>query len=136
MLDRKIRQENRECGAGNQGEEDVGVQKALRKGRTDARKGETGRGVRGGGGPPAVITVSIRPQDGPHQPAGLMFDRIIRKLSRPVITGAHLARKDFHSLSVANTRTHECTQAGGSSAAGRQVDGVARRRRSCLYLGK
>ncbi len=26
----------------------------------------------------------------PHQPAGLMFDRIIRKLSTPVITEAHL----------------------------------------------
>lgn len=105
-------------------------------------QGETGRGVwgGGGGGPPAVITLSIRPQDGPHQPTGLMFDRIIRKLSQPVITGAHLARKDFHSLSVTNTRTHKCTQTGGSSAAGccagRQVDGVARRRRSCLYLGK
>lgn len=46
MLDRKIRwQENRECVAGNKGVEDVGVQKALRKGRTDAGKGETGRGV-------------------------------------------------------------------------------------------
>lgn len=65
-----------------------------------------------------VITLSIRPQDGPHQPTGLMFDRIIRKLSQPVITGAHLARKDFHSLSVTNTRTRKCTQAGWSSVAG------------------
>lgn len=46
MLDRKIcRQEDREGGAGNKGVEDVGVQKALRKGRTDTGKGETGRGV-------------------------------------------------------------------------------------------
>lgn len=28
--------------------------------------------------------------EGLHQPAGLMFDRVIRKLSSPVITGAHL----------------------------------------------
>lgn len=48
MLDRKIRQENRERGAGNKGVEDVGVQKTLRNGRTDAGKGETGRGVWGG----------------------------------------------------------------------------------------
>lgn len=86
------------------------MQGALGKVRTDAEKGETGRGVRRGGTPPVVITLSIRPQDGPHQPTGLMVDRIIRKLSQPVITGAHLARKDFHSLSVTNTRTHK--QAG------------------------
>lgn len=75
-----------------------------------------------------MITLSISPQDGPHQPTGLMFDRIIRKLSQPVITGAHLSRKDFHSLSVTNTRTHKCTQTGRSSAvsccAGCQVDGL------------
>lgn len=54
------------------------------------------RGVAGRrGGAPAVITLSIRPQDGPHQPAGLMFDRIIRKLSGPVITGAHLTTLPF-----------------------------------------
>lgn len=97
-------------------EKDARVQKAPGKGRTDAEKGERRMG---GGGPPAVITLSIRPQDGPHQPTGLMFDRIIRKLSRPVITGAHLSRKDFHSLSVTNTRTHKCTQTAGSTAAGR-----------------
>ena len=55
-----------------------------------------------------MITLSIRPQDGLHQPTGLMFDRIIRKLSQPVITGAHLAGEDFHSLSAphAPTNTH------------------------------
>ena len=57
-----------------------------------------------------MITLSIRPQDGLHQPTGLMFDSIIRKLSQPVITEAHLARTHFHSLSVThaptNTQTH------------------------------
>lgn len=57
-----------------------------------------------------MITLSIRPQDGPHQPTGLMFDRIIRKLSQPVITGAHLAEEDFHSLSAKDARTHKRTQ--------------------------
>lgn len=94
--------------------ERVGVQRTLGKVRTDAEAEGWGDGM----GPPAVITLSIRPQDGPHQPTGLMFDRIIRKLSQPVITGAHLARKDFHSLSVANAGTHKCTQTGRSSAAG------------------
>lgn len=63
----------------------------------------------GDGGVLAVITLSIRPQDGLHQPTGLMFDRIIRKLSRPVITGAHLAEEDFHSPSAthAHTNTHK-----------------------------
>lgn len=60
---------------------------------------------------PAVITLSIRPQDGLHQPTGLMFDRIIRKLSQFVITGAHLAEEDFHSLDHTHarlyTRTHK-----------------------------
>lgn len=58
----------------------------------------------------AVITLSIRPQDGLHQPTGLMFDRIIRKLSQPVITGAHLAREDsIHFLphmDTQHTHTH------------------------------
>lgn len=54
----------------------------------------------------AVITLSIRPQDGLHQPTGLMFDRIIRKLSQPVITGAHLAGEDFHSLSATHAHTN------------------------------
>lgn len=94
--------------------ERVGVQGALGKVRTGPEKGQAE--VYGGGAPPAVITLSIRPQDGPHQPTGLMFDRIIRKLSQPVITGAHLARKDFHSLSVTNTRTHKCTQTGRRAA--------------------
>jgi len=60
-------------------------------------------------GDPAVITLSIRPQDGRHQPTGLMLDRVIRKLSRPVITGAHLAGEDFYSLSATHTHTHTCT---------------------------
>lgn len=70
----------------------------------------------GGVGLLAVITLSIRPQDGLHQPTGLMFDRIIRKLSQPVITGAHLARKDFHSLSATygHTNTHTHKQASPS----------------------
>lgn len=55
----------------------------------------------------AVITLSIRPQDGLHQPTGLMFDRIIRKLSQPVITGAHLTREDFHLLPVTHTHSYE-----------------------------
>lgn len=54
-----------------------------------------------------MITLSIRPQDGLHQPTGLMFDRIIRKLSQPVITGAHLAREDFAFChTCAHTHTH------------------------------
>lgn len=53
-----------------------------------------------------MITLSIRPQDGLHQPAGLMFDRIIRKLSQPVITEAHLPKEDFHSLCATHTHTH------------------------------
>lgn len=57
-----------------------------------------------------MITLSIRPQDGLHQPAGLMFDRIIRKLSQPVITGAHLPEEDFHSLCA----THTHIQASGN----------------------
>lgn len=52
-----------------------------------------------------VITLSIRPQDGLHQPPGLMFDRIIRKLSQSVIAGAHLARDHFHP-GRPSTRTH------------------------------
>lgn len=60
----------------------------------------------GKGGVLAVITLSIRPQDGLHQPTGLMFDRIIRKLSQPVITGAHLAGEDFHSLSATHAHTN------------------------------
>lgn len=56
-----------------------------------------------------MITLSIRPQDGLHQPTGLMFDRIIRKLSQPVITGAHLAGEDFHSLSATHAHTNTVT---------------------------
>jgi len=67
-----------------------------------------GGGVGGGRRVLAVITLSIRPQDGLHQPTRLMFDRIIRKLSQPVITGAHLVEEDFHSCSAprAHTNTH------------------------------
>lgn len=65
-----------------------------------------GGGSGAGRGVLAVITLSIRPQDGLHQPAGLMFDRIIRKLSQPVITGAHLPEEDFHSLCATHTHTH------------------------------
>lgn len=58
-----------------------------------------------------VITLSIRPLDGLHQPPGLMFDRIIRKLSQSVITGAHLAQDHFHpSRAHAGTQSHLNTQ--------------------------
>lgn len=63
----------------------------------------------------AVITLSIRPQDGLHQPTGLMFDRIIRKLSQPIITEAHLARKDFHSLSVTHAPSYTQTDSAEPS---------------------
>lgn len=82
------------------------------KGQLDGESSRTGtgketerRGERGGSS--LVITLSIRPQDGLHQPPGLMFDRIIRKLSQSVITGAHLARDHFHpSRPSTHSRTH------------------------------
>lgn len=86
----------------------------MRREREDAdvENGKIGGGVRSVWGERrregslAVITLSIRPQDGLHQPPGLMFDRIIRKLSQSVITGAHLASEDFHSLSLSQAHTH------------------------------
>lgn len=94
-----------------------------------------GGGARVGGGP-AVITLSIRPQDGLHQPTGLMFDRIIRKLSQAVITGAHLALEDFHLLSATHLHTHK--QACPSHLMldwymGQWVDRVLRWWYSCLF---
>lgn len=54
----------------------------------------------------AVITLSIRLQDVLRQPTGLMFDRIIRKLSQPVITGAHLwHRRLLFTLSLTYSHT-------------------------------
>lgn len=63
-----------------------------------------------GGGVLAVITLSISPRDGLYQPTGLMFDRIIRKLSQAVITGAHLAEDYFHSLSATHASKNTLTQ--------------------------
>lgn len=63
-----------------------------------------------------MITLSIRPQDGLHQPPGLMFDTIIRKLSQSVITGAHLARDHFHpSRQSTHMHTAACEHTAGRS---------------------
>ena len=82
----------------------------------------------------AVITLSIRPQDGLHQPTGLMFDRIIRKLSQPVITGAHLAGEDFHSHTHTHTHTRASLPCVFDWYMGQWVDRVVRWGCSCLFL--